>query len=226
MKEPQRLAEGSDLRAELVRSARADRVPGSAKARHVAAAVAAAAAIQARAAAAASLKALLVKALVVTTLAIAAAATYQVVTAGGRPSAREAREVRATASAPTPLAAETSQRALPVAEPPPSAPRGAPLASAAPLAAASSQRLAEEVAQLDRARAALLAGDGDGALAELARYHHDFPASQLGREATLLEIDALEKAGRHDLARDRARAFMRANPQSAATKRLAITYGE
>ncbi len=58
----------------------------------------------------------------------------------------------------------------------------------------------------------------------LARYRHDFPGAQLGREATLVEIDALEGSGEHDRARKLAQAFIRSYPESTAAQRLSATY--
>lgn len=223
MSEPERLASGEDLRGELLRSARADRTPHAAvKARHVATVVATAAALQGRAAAAASVKALLAKAALVSTLALIAVGAIRYAAPEPRALDRVQREVRTTPTAPTPLVLETSERAAPavpivsVAELPP----------AAPLPAAASERLAEEVARLDRAREAVQRGAGQRALAELARYHRDFPAAQLAQEATLVEIDALEASGQHDHARALARTFMRAHPQTAASRRLATVYEE
>jgi hypothetical protein len=236
MKDPQRISDGTDLRAELLRSARRDVVPGAAKARNVAAVVAGAAVLHAKPAAAAGVTALLVKASVVAALGVATFSAYRYVatseTPMATPSGVDARERREATTAPTPFASEVapspSAPAAPEVEPsraPSAAPRVPAVRSAEPLAAAtSSARLAEEVAQLDQVRALVLGGNGQGALVELRRYHHDFPSAQLGREATLLEIDAFEKSGQHGRAQELARAFIRANPQSPAAKRLSSTY--
>jgi hypothetical protein len=228
MKDPKRISDGTDLRAQLLRSARADVVPGAAKARNVAAVVAGAVTLHGKAAAAAALKALLMKAAVVTAVGLAAFGAYRVLAQDEThvPAPREVRASRAPTATPTPLAFEATQAAeVDAALAPRTAPPHVPaVRSAEPLPAASSVRLAEEVAQLDRARSLLLGGDGEGALGELRRYHHDFPAAQLGREAMLLEIDALEKSGRHERAKDLARALIRQNPRSPAAKRLSTTY--
>ena len=196
--------------------------------------VAGAAVLHAKPAAAAGVTALLVKAAVVAAIGVATFSACRYVATSETPMATlggvDVRERREATTAPTPFASEVAASpSAPAAVEPSRAPSAAPhvpaVRSAEPLAAAtSSARLAEEVAQLDRARALVLVGDGQGALVELRRYHHDFPSAQLGREATLLEIDACEKSGQHGRAQELARAFIRANPQSPAAKRLSSTY--
>jgi TolA-binding protein len=78
-----------------------------------------------------------------------------------------------------------------------------------PAAVASSPaRLADEIALLDRAEAAVSRGDFRGALAQLGEHYRRFPAGTLTQEAEVLRIRALLGAGRRDDAQARARRFL------------------
>ena len=79
--------------------------------------------------------------------------------------------------------------------------------------------LADELALLQRARAAIAAGDAERALVELDRHRRGATGAQLGDEATLLRIEALIRAGRGDEAAALARAFARDNPGSPLVDR-------
>lgn len=112
---------------------------------------------------------------------------------------------------PIPTAVPTASAALPEPPPPPSAIPSAeppaPRAPAAPPSSASSAAppadlLAEEVALLDRARAAL--GTNPAAALALAGDHASrFPQGKLGMEREIVAVDALRRLGRSDEARAR-----------------------
>jgi hypothetical protein len=72
--------------------------------------------------------------------------------------------------------------------------------------------LADELAVLQRARAALGSGDPERALGELDRYDRMLQGRKLESEATLLRIEALSRAGRADQAAVLARRFIESNP--------------
>jgi hypothetical protein len=98
---------------------------------------------------------------------------------------------------------------LPVAAPPSDPAAAVAAFDAAPVAASS---LREETAQLDRARALIVAGSAQAGLAALDRYATAFPRGALGPEATLLRIKALVASGDRSRASVLARAFMAARP--------------
>lgn len=79
--------------------------------------------------------------------------------------------------------------------------------------------LAEELAALDAARAALGAGDPAGALSRLDGYARAHPGGRLELEAEILRIDAIAKSGRADEARKRAEVFLRRHPKSVLAAR-------
>ena len=102
-----------------------------------------------------------------------------------------------------------------------SAPAPVTSATAESASALPSARLALEVAQLERVRSALARSDARAALEELAAYRRDFPRAQLTREATLLEIEALERTGERGRAASLARELVRMHPESAGKRQLA-----
>jgi hypothetical protein len=111
----------------------------------------------------------------------------------------------------------------PAALPPPAAPSeaAAPRAHrpAVPTASPVSpeggdDRLAAERALLEIARAALIRGQADGALAALARHEATFPRGELSEEREGLYVQALVAAHRYDDARARAARFSRKHPRS------------
>lgn len=97
----------------------------------------------------------------------------------------------------------------------PASPRVAPTSSEARRAT-----LADEVAALDAARAALASRDGAGALRALDRYAADFPRGFLGQEATVLRVEALAARGDRAAAADLARRFVAAHPSSPMADRV------
>ncbi|HVV52408.1 MAG TPA: hypothetical protein VHO06_22265, partial [Polyangia bacterium] len=64
------------------------------------------------------------------------------------------------------------------------------------------------------ARAALVRGQAEGALAALARHEAAFPRGELAEEREGLFVQALVAARRYDEARARAAAFTRRYPRS------------
>jgi len=73
---------------------------------------------------------------------------------------------------------------------------------------ADAHRLAEELASLDRARAALAAGDGSRALRELDRHAQEFPKGALAPESQVLRVESLLRTGQRARAAAAARRFL------------------
>jgi hypothetical protein len=106
-----------------------------------------------------------------------------------------------------PLATGSSPSPEPVASEPNRA--AAPSSSAA-----RDLDLAREHALLERARAAVAAGQGSAALASLEQHARSFPRGRLGQEREVLTIQALMQTGRHADARARGERFRRQFPKS------------
>lgn len=119
--------------------------------------------------------------------------------------------------APPEALSQRAPRSLVSAPPAPSssAPLLAPSSAPKPRAAT----LEEELAFLDRARQALLQGNTSAALASLAQYEKVATSRRLGAEAALLRIQVLAAAGRGREASERAREFVRQNPNSPLVDR-------
>lgn len=116
-------------------------------------------------------------------------------------------------------------RARSYADEEPSAGRApAPQGTAFPVASADT--VAEEVTALDRARAALAAGDGNGALARLDAYERRYPTGTLLPEAAVLRVRALVQLRRSREARSAVDAFVSAHPGSPQAARLRALVGE
>jgi hypothetical protein len=132
------------------------------------------------------------------------------------PRPRPARALeRMPPPAPTPRATEdTSERGAEV-EP---APAVAP-ASAAEPRRAPALTLLDEIELLKRARSALRAGDGAGALVLLDRHERERAGDSLTAEATLLRIEVLAALGRKPAASELAQRFVRSNPNHALSDR-------
>jgi hypothetical protein len=95
----------------------------------------------------------------------------------------------------------------------------APQPNAAALSPAAAS-LAGEIAQLDRARGLLRAGDARAAAREIDRYAAEHPAGALRQEADVLRIDTLWQLGERSQARRLSRAFLRAHAASPHTERV------
>lgn len=125
---------------------------------------------------------------------------------------------------PLPRPAAAASSSPPSREIEPAAPprRSPPPAPSAPRTTRDS--LAEEAAQLERARRAL-ASDPAGALALLSEHAAAFPSGKLGAERELLAIDALVRLGRRDEARARARVMLARSPGGLYAARLEKMFG-
>jgi hypothetical protein len=84
----------------------------------------------------------------------------------------------------------------------------------------SGDDLRAEVAALDAASRAIDQGDATGALSLISTYWRSFPRGSLGLEAKVLEAECLDRAGRHEEASARARAFLAQHPTSPLAGRM------
>jgi outer membrane protein assembly factor BamD (BamD/ComL family) len=80
--------------------------------------------------------------------------------------------------------------------------------------------LEDQVAALDRARAALAAGDPSRTLDLLDSYEQAFPRGAFRQEATYVRIQALSKSGQRGAARDLAARFLNDHPESPHASQL------
>lgn len=101
----------------------------------------------------------------------------------------------------------------------PTLPSEAP-AAATGAAAKPQGSLADEVAQLQKAKLALKSGSPGQALADLATYAQRFPRPMLGAEASVLRIEALSQNGDAARAKTLAEGFLAKNPNSPYAARL------
>jgi hypothetical protein len=141
-----------------------------------------------------------------------------------RPSAEpRTRRVETVLAMPTQAAPSVRPSSVPPAELPlePAAAAAVPSHDAKPRALPASQ-LREESEAILMARAALRAGDAARSLSLLEQARLRYPRGALGQEREALTIQALAKSGARAAAVRRARAFLRAHPQSpyAADVRL------
>jgi hypothetical protein len=139
------------------------------------------------------------------------------------PTAPEPSAIAPIPVAPVPVATAPRAPALvptpaSVARPLPLPPVSAP--PAPPASVPDEGTLHDEVAALDRARAALAGGDATGALSAIAAYERAFPRGALADEASMLRIEALARAGRRDDARTEAARWLARDPQSPHARRL------
>jgi RNA polymerase sigma-70 factor (ECF subfamily) len=102
------------------------------------------------------------------------------------------------------------------AEPPTQRPRVATRESAG-------DALARELALIEPARAALLAGDAEQTLRLLARHRRQFPAGMFAQEAAATRIEALCRLGDGEAARSETDAFARRWPESGLATRAAAS---
>jgi len=120
-------------------------------------------------------------------------------------------EASAPSEARTPVQAPTPSRAK----------RGTPLAAAPAVVDPPAERsIASEIDELDRARAALGAGEAKRAIDRLNRYDRMFSQGTLREEALRLRIEALVSAGERATARTLAQRFRGLYPDSPHTERL------
>jgi len=144
--------------------------------------------------------------------------------ASDRPSAVAQSNQAPIASQPSSVESTTPTAAQVEATPPPGV---APHHGATAPKTASSAKIATdmtslegEVAALDRARAALAAGDPARTIDLLDGYERAFPKGALRQEAMYLRIQALSKSGQRGAARDLAARFLAAHPDSPHASQL------
>lgn len=135
-----------------------------------------------------------------------------------------ATEVRATPLPAAPAAAEAEGPAPLALEDLPTLPSVVSATGSAPSKQAQGS-LADEVAQLQKAKLALKGGSPAQALAELGAYGQRFPRPMLGAEATVLRIEALSQTGDKGRAKSLAEGFLAKNPNSPYAARLRTLTG-
>jgi len=106
----------------------------------------------------------------------------------------------------------------------------APVATAAraPLARTTrpaSDSLSEQIAELDRARAALDGGSPERALRLVDAYEASYPSGALVQEAELLRVEALVRAGNQPDAERAGKRFLAAYPKSPHAARVRALLG-
>ena len=89
----------------------------------------------------------------------------------------------------------------------------------------STPSLAEEVAALRIAKAALASGDAAESLRDLDAYRIRFPRGRLAQEASVVRIEALFKSGNQAAANAAADRFLNANPDSPYSARVRTLTG-
>jgi len=125
---------------------------------------------------------------------------------------------------PPPASATAADAPLSALAPPPPTVAKTPPAAPPALEPPRALGLGQEVAALDRARAALAAGNTAGALRQVDEYESQFPRGALAQEATALRIEVLLQQGNRDAAVRLADRFLASNPKSpyAARSRLLV----
>jgi hypothetical protein len=109
----------------------------------------------------------------------------------------------------------------PLAPPAPRARRSATSAMAPPVGEPPAERsIANEIEELDRARAALATGEAKRAIDRLNRYDRLFPRGTLREEALRLRIEAVVTTGDRATARSLAQRFHALYPDSTHSDRL------
>jgi hypothetical protein len=159
-------------------------------------------------------------------LAVAAVAIPAAVFLQGGDEARPSPPAPSTLRAPAarveevPVAPPAAEAPAPVAlEDLPTLPKDASAAGSSP-AAKQQGNLADEVAQLQKAKLALKGGNPKQALTELNSYSQRFPRPMLGAEATVVRIEALSASGDRARAKSLAEGFLAKSPNSPYAARL------
>jgi outer membrane protein assembly factor BamD (BamD/ComL family) len=80
--------------------------------------------------------------------------------------------------------------------------------------------LGDEVASMDRSRAALAAGDAAGALRMLDEYDARFASGLLSQESAVLRVEALAKQGSARAAKELGDRFLAEHPTSPHAARV------
>ncbi len=136
------------------------------------------------------------------------------------PSALKTPAAAEKAPAATEAAPKDAEGPAPMAlEDLPTLPSQVPASSGTP-AGKPQASLADEVAQLQKAKLALKGGSPARALTELGTYAQRFPRPMLGAEATVLRIEALSQSGDKPHAKTLAEGFLAKNPNSPYAARL------
>ncbi len=125
--------------------------------------------------------------------------------------------VEQSRTAPTPVAIELDNAPASTA-----APR---VQSTRPSARPASS-LAEQIAELDRARAALDTGDATRALRVVDGYEAAYPGGALTQEAEALRVDALLRAGNRAEAERAGKHFLATYPKSPHASRVRALLGQ
>jgi outer membrane protein assembly factor BamD (BamD/ComL family) len=89
---------------------------------------------------------------------------------------------------------------------------------AAPSSSSAADAYALELRILERARAAVAAGDFSAALRAIANHQRRFPAGRLQEEREALRVKALSGLGRSDEARRAAERFRERFPRSVLSQ--------
>jgi hypothetical protein len=239
--------DGEDLRGELVRHAQADAAPRAAQRRVLSRVTGAAAGAGIGFAAAGTAAA---TSAVKTTVAVTAAGMAKWIAVGlvagtvtvaavetthpGAPRVSpvaESVEITAPVAVQAPTAQapriETAPVEIPVAVAA-SAARRAPepeQIEEAEVAAQEPTALAQELGRLEQVRQAMAQGRAARALDLLQRYDRDFASGNMSSEAAALRVEALARAGRHEEAREAARAFLAKYPRSPLSDRVRAAAG-
>lgn len=156
--------------------------------------------------------------------------------AGSSTTVLREREAAPIVSPPSPPIAALPETPAPIVAPAGTAlalplvvPNAPALPSSQATATAAAERTAlpiqQELAALDLARSALARGDGAGALRSVDAYRTTFPRGQLGREATVLEIEARLRTGDRSTAERLGRTFLQSAPDSPLAPRVRSLLG-
>lgn len=113
------------------------------------------------------------------------------------------------------------------APPPPKLAPGSPASTTAvaDFGRQASDGLERETQLLEQARSALASSPSD-ALAITQQHTGRFPAGRLGAERTMIEIEALQRLGRHAEARAKAERLLERSPNGLYTERVRRLLGE
>lgn len=93
-------------------------------------------------------------------------------------------------------------------------------------APADSASIAREIEAVDQVRTLVSRGQSSAALSALGKYRKEFPRGVLRQEATLLQIEALAKAGNLARAREIGQRFLREHPRTPHEKRVRALLGD
>jgi hypothetical protein len=93
-------------------------------------------------------------------------------------------------------------------------------------APADSASIAREIEAVDAVRTLVSKGQSSAALSAIGNYRKEFPRGVLRQEATLLQIEALAKAGNLARAREIGQRFLREHPRTPHEKRVRALLGD